>query len=290
MCIEFVRLIPSTAFANRLEPTYIRGFFLLLFSLTMEGAPHPTKLSDRLISPSLSSMTLMSSPLAMPILGSRKAPIFDGKPESLRRYFANVEHLFRRSEPLSDVEQKDYVVYYLGDGEWDTWRSLPEFSDHSSSFMDFKAAVLALYPTSRLEYKFSLQHLEQVVSEQAQTPMHNVEDYAAYYRAFFPVSAHLTERGQLCAPQEADMFVSALPCKLQIAIQKRLIIKYVDQHPEDPWTLSQIHEAALYALEREYYVLTSLQIASPILPAPAPLPQVASSVSAPPPHSAGLVP
>ncbi len=49
----------------------------------------------------------------MPIRGSREAPVFNSRSESLPRYFDDLDLLFGRSRVTSDTEQKRYAVHYL---------------------------------------------------------------------------------------------------------------------------------------------------------------------------------
>ena len=61
----------------------------------------------------------------MPFRGEETAPIFDRKqPNSLPRYFTQLETLFTRYGIVDDLEKKTYTTSYLDCNLADQWEAL----------------------------------------------------------------------------------------------------------------------------------------------------------------------
>jgi hypothetical protein len=89
----------------------------------------------------------MAQSFNMPMRSKQIAPIFDGtQARDLPRSFADIEQLFRQANITDDNEKKKKVVYYTDFDTEQLWKYIPEFDDPTSTYADFKDAIMEYYP------------------------------------------------------------------------------------------------------------------------------------------------
>jgi hypothetical protein len=185
----------------------------------------------------------------MPARGDRTAPQFDPKhPHQLRRYFADLDFLFRRSDTLDNQEQKRHACRYVDFTTLELWESLTEFSDHSQSFADFELAVFGLYPELAEECRWLVADLEKLVEERCRIGVRSIGDLGEYYRQFIPIATFLHQRNRLSDAEQSRMFVCGFQRDLWERIFDHLQRKFPDHFPGDPYHFGDIHQAAQFVL------------------------------------------
>ncbi|TFK78559.1 hypothetical protein K466DRAFT_467032, partial [Polyporus arcularius HHB13444] len=179
----------------------------------------------------------------MPYRGSRKAPTFDpGDPLTVARFFDDLDWMFRRSHIDDDVERLDYVLSYVPNVVWRQWQvlaSLPE----STTYDSFKTMVLDLYPEAEDSHVLSWKSYKELVAERRSQLFASLEDYAAFYRDFFPLSCSLVSRQYMVERTRSADLLSLLHGEQLSRVTTRLSILFPDLHRDALWPIAAINDA-----------------------------------------------
>ena len=83
----------------------------------------------------------------LPCRHERSTPVFDtADPAEIEHYFGDLEFLFLR-HCISDNEEKKHAAFrYRSIAAEQLWRTAHTFSNTTSSYEDFKAEIITLYP------------------------------------------------------------------------------------------------------------------------------------------------
>ncbi|KAF7314134.1 hypothetical protein HMN09_00572600 [Mycena chlorophos] len=186
----------------------------------------------------------------MPARGDRTAPHFDSKkPRELLRYFSDLEFLFNRASVTDNAQKKAHATRFLEVDDQDIWESLPEFTTANKTWDEFKTAVTKLYPGSDKERKFSMNDLDALIGEQGRLGILSRGEYGEFYRQFLLITAHLIAKNRLSSAEQSRAFRRAMiSVSLWDAIHRRLQIKKPDVHPDDPYDIADMNEAAEFVL------------------------------------------
>ncbi|KAJ7123500.1 hypothetical protein C8R44DRAFT_620952 [Mycena epipterygia] len=186
----------------------------------------------------------------MPARGDRNAPIFDAsKPHELRRYFSDLEFLFGRSAITDVTEMKKHSTRFLTVEDQETWEMLPSFSDAQKSYDAFKADVLKLYAGNDEDRRYGLSDLDALIGQYSRVGIITKDDLTSFYRQFLRITTYLLSKSRLSASEQSRAFLRAMqPATLLASIKQRLQIKQPDIHPEDPYELADLYEAAQFVI------------------------------------------
>jgi hypothetical protein len=106
-----------------------------------------------------SACSCRSSSKSMPLPGSRGAPNFDkAKPIELLRYIEQMEDIFKEYGVDDDQDKKRYLGKYTDQMTEYEWRAFETY-DSSSSYEEFKAALIDDYPEAKMAGKGTLSNL-----------------------------------------------------------------------------------------------------------------------------------
>ncbi|EPQ50637.1 hypothetical protein GLOTRDRAFT_133748 [Gloeophyllum trabeum ATCC 11539] len=108
------------------------------------------------------------------------------------------------------------------------WKGVPEFSDDSKSFEDFKGAVLALYPAVKEDQRYSIGDMDRVVGERQHVGIHNLADLAAFHRDFLLITRYLRKNDIISVREQGRAFQRGFQPELWNKIFTRLQIKDID--------------------------------------------------------------
>ncbi|KAI0039003.1 hypothetical protein FA95DRAFT_1504772 [Auriscalpium vulgare] len=186
----------------------------------------------------------------MPTRGDRQAPKFDNlKPRELQRYFAELRHLFTRAgiEDGHDQEKKEHAARYLDVLTADQWQNQPQYAGNAT-FEEFVTTIIALYPGTDEERKYTMGDLDQLVAETARRGITTIGDVGEYYRGFYAISQFLIGRQRISERDRDYTFLRGFQKGLQDRIEQRLQLKYPDHDRDGPYPMDQIVEAARYVL------------------------------------------
>jgi hypothetical protein len=206
---------------------------------------------------------MSATAVPMPARGDRTAPNFDPKqPRELRRYFSELEFHFTRSSVTAAEEKKKHACRFVDVDTSELWESLPEYTDHAVSYVDFMKAVHALYPGSDEERKWSVADMDKLVGERCRLGVLSLSDLGEYYRQFLAITTFLRGKSRLSEAEQSRAFTRGFQPDLWGRISQRLQLKFPDQFPDDPYSLDAIHEAARYVLHGTSSALLTSSIAT----------------------------
>jgi hypothetical protein len=69
---------------------------------------------------------------------------------------------------------------------------------------------ISLYPGVNEEKRWSFADLDNVIGERARIGIHMIEDFRAYYRVFYTISAFLAQKNRLSLVEQSRLFIKGL--------------------------------------------------------------------------------
>ncbi|PPQ71592.1 hypothetical protein CVT25_007902 [Psilocybe cyanescens] len=183
----------------------------------------------------------------MPGRNHHSAPKFDRAPASLVRFLDEVHRLGANCS-LSEQETIDHALAYAPTEDYDLWALQPVAS--GGNWAAFKAAMIGLYPGASGNRKYSVNDLQNLIEEQASVPMKTQNQFGEYYRAFLKISMFLKAKDRLTDREISNMFFQGFPLEFRREVREQLRLQNPQHHPDDPWSLDEISEAAIFVLSR----------------------------------------
>jgi hypothetical protein len=222
--------------------------------------------------------THISMPFAdLPYRGERAAPTFnETQPEELERYFADLQDLFARHAIADLQERKQAAVKYLKFSTERLWKTANAWADATKTYEEFKTEIFKFYPGSTSDRTYTMQDLDALIGQYARTGIRSAAELGEYHRHFLLITRYLASKNRLATQEQSRTYFQGLPSQLEVSVRQRLQIKFVDQHPDDPYPLSDIYEAASYVLACSTPAPSAL-----VPPPPASNPTIATFASAP---------
>jgi hypothetical protein len=230
-------------------------------------------ISSRLIIPAIQSALMSTQTVLfyMPSRGEWNAPSYNrSKPRELVRFFKELERLFVRASVTNEEEKKEQVLRYVDFEVEEFWQTLPEFKNPLATYAEFKAAILSIYPDASGDYLYSLSDLDLLISERQQLGINNATDLADFHLRFHMITSWLVDRNHLCEVTQKRAYSHAFPPRLMSLIEDRLQIKFPDLHPNLPYPISDVYDAAQYFLHKPTSRPQSYFERAPAPPATAP--------------------
>jgi hypothetical protein len=209
----------------------------------------------------------MTTPFFMPARGEDTAPIFNKlKPRELPRFFDELEYLFVRAAITSEADKKRHTLRYVDFDIELLWRAIPEFADPTKTYAEFKAGIIYFYPDASDDNRYSLinSDLDILIGERLRLGIESVNDLADFHMRFLAITNWRIERRQLSDLEQQRSYIRAFPPLLLTSILTRLQIKFPDQHPNIPYKVSDVYEAALFVLG--FASASVHQYSSPVTP------------------------
>lgn len=199
----------------------------------------------------------------MPAKGHPTAPKFDGVPRNLEPYFRELELLLQAAQITDDQKKIEQALRYADTDERDLWEQIPEAAANTPpggqpayNYTGFKEAVYKFYPGAMSERKFTVQDMEEIVQDRAQSVVRTREELGAYYRQFTKIANFLIGKHRISDTESQRAFLRGFVGAFRQRILNRLGIKNVNHHPDDPYTVKDVYEAA-------DFVLTGAEAAQP---------------------------
>ena len=188
----------------------------------------------------------MSAPF-MSFHGECTAPIFDpAQPNTLRQYFAQLEALFARCQVASELEKKEYATSYLSWNVAEGWEALPQYTDASETYANFKDRLFDLYNQSDLRYTYG--DLTQFISNQSRLNIQSLQSLSEFHLRFIAISTHLLNLGIISKREQSQMYLQVFDLFLRSKIELRLQIQFPEHPAAHPHPIDAILEAAQWIL------------------------------------------
>lgn len=142
----------------------------------------------------------------------------------------------------SDRDKKDQAIVYV-DGRDATIFKIPSQFADQSPYEDWKAALIPLYPGCSAEQFCTLSDITNLVRN-ASKSLQTQTDLGEFFRDFVSQTSWLIQKGRLSTIEQGRLFLEALPPQLQNQVLAHLAAKDPDHIPDDPYTLSELYNAA----------------------------------------------
>jgi hypothetical protein len=185
----------------------------------------------------------------MPARGHGTAPKFEGNnPRELRRYFEELDYHFKAASITDTAEKKRFAVRYVDIDTEDSWKLLPAYTDISISYEDFRTAIFKLYPGADEERKWTISDLDFLTGERTRLGIRNKEDLGDYHRKFLAITGFLVSKLRMSENEVKRAFVRGFPVELWSRILSRLQMRNPNNHPDDPWAVQDVYDAAEFIL------------------------------------------
>lgn len=189
----------------------------------------------------------------IPGRGERGAPTVDiTKPRQLVRFFKELEPLFVRAGITSEQDKKDMVLKYVELELEDVWMRYPEYKDATATYATFKAAILAHYPDATGEYMYSLADLDTLIGERYRIGIRTLDDLTDYHNQFEAITLWLRDKDHIGKKEQERAYVGAFQPHFWDLIENRLSVKHMNQHPNVPYPITDVYEAARSILQGSY--------------------------------------
>jgi len=193
----------------------------------------------------------MATPGRVPLRGAHGAPIFAGTPNSLLRYFRDVEDAYANAGLTpTDAQRIRQAIYYLDVSDAELWEPFGESAPGGASitWIEFKKRICALYPGSDKMRLYAIQDLEDLVETYARKGVYTRGDYGEYLRDFTRISAYLNIADIIDERTARRLFIRGFGEATRRKIEQRLAIKLPDHHPSDPYRTDDVRDAAEFLL------------------------------------------
>ena len=187
----------------------------------------------------------MSSSLFMPTRNDPSAPQFNGQAAYLAAYLDHVEQLAQACS-LTQHQTIRSAIRYTPSETYELWSSLD--NAQGDDWSAFKTELFSYYPESTGDHRYTLSSLELLVETQAHSPITTLDEFGEYLRSFFVVSHYMQQRNRLSNRETSSYFLSGLHTSLRNLVRQQLRLENPRHHPDDPFTMNQIRDAALFVL------------------------------------------
>jgi hypothetical protein len=196
--------------------------------------------------PTIAAMTTYT----MPTRNERSAPTFDSsKPRELSRYFEDLEQLMNRAAIETEQAKKEQVLRYVDFSMEQIWKTFPAFSDNTKSYQQFKDAILVHYPDASGDFVYSIRDMDLLIGERQRVGINSTKDLSDYHLQFIAITTWLISKGQLGDLEQQRAYIRAFPSSLLTATMNRLQLKNHDHHPNVPYKVEDMYEAARFVLQ-----------------------------------------
>jgi len=197
-----------------------------------------------------------------PFRGSREAPVFDGTPLTVNRYFQDIDQLFDNLgiNAPTDAAKIQKTTYYLDPHTADLWECVQPIGG-AMTWAEFKDAIRALYPGSDRSRLYSVRDLDNTVHQYAMNGVYTRAELGEYCREFKRISNYLRSQNRIDDGACNRLFIQGFGDATRRRIESRLLFTQPDHHPDDPYPEAVVRTTA-------EFLLSATSAAAPI-PTPA---------------------
>ena len=183
----------------------------------------------------------MATSYIMPMCNECAAPTFDSsKPRELSRYFEDLEQ-FMRWAVIASEEEKYYAMSTLTQNK----SGRHSLVDNNKTYNDFKDAILVHYPDASGNFVYSIRDIDLLIGEQQWVVITSTKDLSDYHLQFIVITTWLMiSKGQLSDLEQQRAYIWAFQPSLLNVIMNHLQLKNPDHHPNVPYKVEEVYEAA----------------------------------------------
>jgi hypothetical protein len=184
----------------------------------------------------------------LPFRSARDAPVFDGNPLHLLRYFKDLDHIYDAlGLTPTDEEKIEAAIYYLDYATAMLWESL---KDPAAPFTwaTFKDAVGKLYPGSDGSHLYSVGDLETLVKDWSFRGIFTRSEFGEYHREFSRMAKDLVSKNKIDNIYTRKLYLAGFGEATRRRIEFRLGITHPNHRPDEPYETAWVEDAAEFLL------------------------------------------
>jgi hypothetical protein len=185
------------------------------------------------------------APFRMPIRGTDSAPKYDGSTENLIAFIDDFEDLADQAG-LQGTDRIRGIIRYVPTSERELWSETPEAK--GTDYGAFIKEVKRMYPGCEGDRRYAVADLQTIARNQASKSMYSVKELGDYQRAFLKVARALIDKDRIGKAERDRIFLEGFPSDIQAQTRTRLMIKFPDHHPQDPYPFNDVVAAAEFLL------------------------------------------
>ena len=160
--------------------------------------------------------------------------------------------IFTKAGVTAEADKKDMVVQYVDMELKDVWSSYPEFKDQTKSYINFKDAIIDHYPDASGEYLYSLHDIDVLNGECYRIGIRTLNDLIQFHNQFEAITSWLLDKNHIGTKERDRSYVGAFQPHLWNLIEGCLCITNPKQHPNLPYPVKDVFEAAKAVLQGPY--------------------------------------
>lgn len=186
----------------------------------------------------------------MPMRNERTAPSFDPSyPQGLPRFFEDLEELMARADIKTDKDKKRHVVKYVDVKTEQIWKTFPEYEVATYTYDQFKEVLLEQYPDATGDFVYSIRDMDLLIGERQRIGITTMQDLSDYHLQFMAITRWLISKKHLADLEQQRAYVRSFQPHLLSQVMNRLAITKSDHHPNVPYPIKDVHEAARFILQ-----------------------------------------
>ncbi|KAG2100650.1 uncharacterized protein F5147DRAFT_776858 [Suillus discolor] len=196
--------------------------------------------------PATSQSPIMSTVRTrMLIRGTMDVPKFDGTMDNLADFIDAYEQL-TDEVGLLGLDRIKGIIRYLDCDDHELWGGMPkaQVSDYNA-FLD---EVRVMYPGWDGKRRYALADLQAIAREYTNKPMPSYQELSSYLRAFKKVMQLLLAEDRIGKAEHNRLFMEGIPKDTQALVCTRLMIKFPDHYPQDPYPFMNVFAAGQFVL------------------------------------------
>ena len=154
------------------------------------------------------SSLFMSIPIWMPAPGEPRAPLFDTSwPKGITSFFKDLEFLFERAHITSNEDKERHLLRHAYFNTEEMWKCLPEFSNPSYTYGNFRDAILEFYPHPSSDYFYAPNDLELFIIKYRHRGIATTSDLSNFHLQFITISSWLMKKHLLADLAQKQTYI-----------------------------------------------------------------------------------
>ena len=129
------------------------------------------------------------------------------------------------------------------------WKIFPEFINANNTYKEFKDAILDQYSDATGDYIHSIRDMDMLIGERQHIGIAIMQDMLDYHLQFLAITRWLISKGHLAELEQQRAYVMAFQPQFLTLVMNRLAIKKADHHPNIPYQIKDVYEAACFILQ-----------------------------------------
>ncbi|EPS97340.1 hypothetical protein FOMPIDRAFT_1091329, partial [Fomitopsis schrenkii] len=187
----------------------------------------------------------------MPGTNHLSAPSLKSTPLGVRRYFKELEDLFKYASVADDAQKIKYARRYVGAEEVEVWMVVNVGTP--ASYQTFVENVKKLYPGAEGESHYSIRDLESAAAESKAAGTKTRGEEAEFYRWFLLMAMFLRKAQKASKHQVCEQYLAGFPDSIANRIRQRAEIQNPTLNLADGFDLEKLHNTAKTCLDAVGY-------------------------------------